>query len=750
MRAVLAQPKRAALLVYLALARPRGFHRRDTLLALFWPEHDTEHARNALSQAVHFLRRALGADVVASRNGDALGLEWSEFWCDAGAFEEALDAGRRSEALELYRGDLLQGFHVSDVAPEFERWLEAERVRLGGRYAQALEAAAEERTQAGDIAGAVTHWRRLAARDPCNARVALGLMRALAAAGDHAGAIQHARVHQTLLREELGAALDPQVAALVRQLQSAPDHEPVVQAVAEREAGAVPHPHSGQRSRRPRASMVATGLAVLSLAGGGALILAKGLGDSARLPIRSLAVLPLANLSGDSAQQSFVDGMHDVLITELARFPDLSVISRTSVLQYKETKKTLPEIASELHVDAIVEGAVVREGGRVRITAQLVRGSSDQHVWAERYERDVREVLVLQGDIAQAIAREVRVAAGPLPRSERRPLGPADSVPQELYLRELYLRGRHAELSRSLVGVQTAKEAYRRAIARDSTFALGYAGLAGVYGFEGDYNYAPIEPALDSAHMMAQRAVELDSLHPETRTALGATLANLHQFAAAEREFKRAIELGPSNARAHLWYSILLVALGRGEEGLREVRRSMELDPFSPRGALAMERYATFLITGDRPHFRLPVRERRPILKLEPGEPWARAREAVELADEGRCAEARVDIGRAQLLAPGHNLRMLPFVGIVSWLCGERPRARAILQAMKRHPDARDHGLRMAWLHTRFGETDSAFASLNRHRWTIAELSNLSAGWELDPLRSDPRYLALMKRLGIR
>jgi Flp pilus assembly protein TadD len=305
-------------------------------------------------------------------------------------------------------------------------------------------------------------------------------------------------------------------------------------------------------------------------------------------------------------------------------------------------------------------------------------------------------------------------------------------------------------LSRSLVGIQTAKEAYRRAIARDSTFALGYAGLAAVYGFEGDYNYAPVGPALDSARIMARRAVALDSTLPDTRTALAVSLGDAHQFEAAEREFKRAIELGPSNARAHLWYSILLVALGRGEEARREARRALELDPFSPRGGLAMERYATWLVTGERPHFKLPVRERRPILKLEPGEPWARAREGVELALEGRCDEGRAEIERAQQLAPGVNLRMFGHVGEFHWLCGERARARAILAQMKRHPDVRNHGFRVAWLYNRFGEKDSAFAWLDRHRWTMAELSNLSAGWELDALRSDPRYTQLMRRLGTR
>jgi DNA-binding SARP family transcriptional activator/TolB-like protein len=752
LRTVLAQPKRAALLAYLALATPRGPHRRDTLLALFWPEQDTEHARNALSQAVHFLRRSLGATLVAG-NGEGLGLEWKDFWCDAIAFEEALEAGRLYEALDLYRGDLLEGFHVAD-APEFEQWLDIERARLAERYSKAVEAVAEEREGAGDYEGAVRLWRRLASRDLYNSRVALRLMRALAAAGDPAGAIQHARVHETLLRDELGVAPDPEVAAFVRQLQEAPAKEPRPRTAEPAVSGQKP----GQpvRSDRPRfqqrrAAAVTAALLVMFAAGGGALVLKNGAREPARPLIRSLAVLPLENLSGDSTGQFFADGMHDALITELARYPQLKVISRTSVMQYRGTKKPLPDIARELKVDGVIEGTLLRDGGRVRMNAQLVHGPTDRHLWAKSYSRDLRDVLLLQGELAEAIAGEVNVAAKPLELVRRTVSGPPDSAPQELYLRELYLRGRHAELSRSLIGVQTANEAYRRAIERDSTFALGYAGLAAVYGFMADYAYAPVRPALDSARIMAQRAATLDSTLPETRTALAVTLGDAGEFRMAEREFRRAIELGPSNARAHYWYSILLVALGRGEEALREAQRAAELDPFGPRGLLAMQRYAVYLITGQRPHLKnLPVRERRPILKLEPGEPWARAREAVELSEEGKCAEARSEIRRAQQFVPGNNMRMLPDVGSVYWWCGERARARVLLAEMKRRPDARDQGIRIARLHALFGEKDSAFVWLEHHRWTMAQLSGLSADTHMDPLRSDSRFVQLQRRLGVR
>jgi DNA-binding SARP family transcriptional activator/Flp pilus assembly protein TadD len=610
LRAVLAQPRRVALLAYLALARPRGSHQRDTLLALFWPERSEESARNALNQAVHFLRRYLGADTLVARSGGEIGLAREHLWCDVTAFDDALDAGRPSEALEPYQGELLEGFHIGD-APEFQRWLESERARVASRYMHAIEVVAEQRETAGDFGAAVTQWRRLAARDPLSSRMALRLMRGLAAAGDPAAAVQHARVHETLLREELHVALAPEVAALVRQLQSI------------RASG--PAPATGERTP----------------------------------PLRTPAY------------------------------------------------------------DDIAKPAPIATGSR---------GYGERSRWRSRATPVIAALISLLVFRHSAESRES----------------------DEAYLRALYLRGQQAEVSRSLAGLQTARAAYELALDRDSTFALAYAGLSAVYYLMADYNYAPVSPALDSARQMALRAVALDSALPETRTARAVTLGNAREFDAAEREFVRAIELDPDNARAHYWYSVLLVALGRGEEARREVTRAQQLDPLPPRGLTAMQRYAEWLTTGKRPYLDSAVTARRPILKFEPWEPWARSREATELAQVGRCSEARGEIQRAQRFVPGNNFRMLPPVAEVHWWCGDQQRARQILAEMKQLPGVEDHGYRVALVHTLFGEPDSAFAWIGRQRWTLGELTALSADQTLDPLRSDSRFTTLLRKIGIR
>jgi tetratricopeptide (TPR) repeat protein len=315
-------------------------------------------------------------------------------------------------------------------------------------------------------------------------------------------------------------------------------------------------------------------------------------------------------------------------------------------------------------------------------------------------------------------------------------------------LMELYHRGRNAELNRSYVGLQTAAQHYRVAIERESGFGLGYAALSHAYGIMAFYDFAPKVAALDSARILAERAVALDSTISETRTALAVSLANTGHFAAAEREFRRAIELDPSNPDARTWYGVLLVALGQGEEALAQGERALKLDALGPRVTLSVKHWATYLITGQRP--QRPTAERRPILKIEPGEPWSRAQQAVDLANEGRCAEARSDIARAQRLVPDSSMPMLMHVGAVHWSCDGPTHARALLAQMKRRSDVPDHAFRVAILHARFGDQDSAFVWLDRHRWMLVELAMLSAAPGLDPLRSDPRFPQLMRRLGVR
>ncbi len=299
------------------------------------------------------------------------------------------------------------------------------------------------------------------------------------------------------------------------------------------------------------------------------------LGRPAAPAIRSLAVLPLENLSGDQAQEYFADGMTDELITDLASIARLRVISRTSTAHYKGTRKTIPEIARELNVDAVVEGSVGRSANKVRIRAQLVRAVPEEHLWAESYERDFPDVLALQRDVAKAIANEIKIKLTP---EEKARLANARQVDAEAY--QLYLRGRFSFENWTRDAVRLARENFQKAIEKDPSYAVAYAGLADTYVF----GVTGLEPkvSIPLARAAARKALELDDSLGDAHAALAQVkFLGDWDWAGAEKEFRRAIDLNPGDTLVHHMYSHFLLAMGRNEESLRESELYLQLDPLS-------------------------------------------------------------------------------------------------------------------------------------------------------------------------
>ena len=292
-------------------------------------------------------------------------------------------------------------------------------------------------------------------------------------------------------------------------------------------------------------------------------------------PLRSIAVLPLQNLSSDPDQEYFADGMTDELITDLAQARELKVVSKTSVLQYKGTTKPLPQIARELGVDAVVEGSVVRDGNRVRITAQLIRASTDRHLWAQSYQGDIRDALSLQARIAESITDEVRLK---LTDQERNRLALPRSYDPEAY--DLYLRGRYVAARRNEQALQQAIQYYRQAASKDPRFSLAYAGLADsetLLALFGSGDSWREEAAAD-----ARKALALDDSLAEAHTSLAAVGVLNWNWDEAEREFRRALQLNPNDAQTHHWYgNLFLEAKGRRGEAVAELQRALDLDPLS-------------------------------------------------------------------------------------------------------------------------------------------------------------------------
>ncbi len=301
--------------------------------------------------------------------------------------------------------------------------------------------------------------------------------------------------------------------------------------------------------------------------------------------IRSLAVLPLENLSRDADQEYFADGMTDALITDLGKIGGLRVISRTSMMHYKGTRKTLPEIARELNVDAVIEGAVLRSGNRVRITTQLLEASTDRHLWAETYERDLGDLLALQGEVAREVAGQVNIK---LTQQERtRLLGRQPVDPEAM---EAYLKGRYELRSLQL---DKGIEHFKQALQREPNYGQAWAGLAGAY----DALSYPSQLAdtgelaekqslntqlLAKSKAAALKALQLDESLSEAHVSLGQVLMDMDwSWGAAEREFQRAITLDPNNAAAHQAYGEHLMAWGRLDEAIAELSRATDLDPFT-------------------------------------------------------------------------------------------------------------------------------------------------------------------------
>jgi len=284
--------------------------------------------------------------------------------------------------------------------------------------------------------------------------------------------------------------------------------------------------------------------------------------------IKSLAVLPLENLSRDPEQEYFAEGLTEALITTLAKVGELRVVSRTSAMLYKGVHKSMREIARELDVDAIIEGTVLRVGRRVRITAQLIDAAKESHRWAESYERDLRDVLALQTEVAQAIAREIRIKLTPLDQARF-----AEVVPVEPDAYEAYLRGRYHWNRRSGEGLGKAIHYFQQTIAEDPTYAAAYSGLADCLSALGWWGFVSPNEGCGKATL---QAVELD---PSLSELAWASMLYDYDFAAAEREFERSVELNPHYPTAHQWFGLYLAMMGRYEEAYTELKRAIRLDP---------------------------------------------------------------------------------------------------------------------------------------------------------------------------
>jgi TolB-like protein/DNA-binding winged helix-turn-helix (wHTH) protein/Tfp pilus assembly protein PilF len=455
-------------------------------------------------------------------------------------------------------------------------------------------------------------------------------------------------------------------------------------------------------------------------------------------PITSIAVLPLENLSGDKEQEYFADGMTDQLITDLAKISAIRVISRTSTIHYKRTEKPLPQIGQELNVDVVVEGTVTRAGSRVRITAQLVRATTDRHLWAGEYDGDLGDILKLQGQVARAITDEIQIKLTPqedLHLASARPVNPESH--------DAYLKGRYYLEKWSADGTKVAIGYFQQAIEKDPNSALAYAGLAECYMH---WPPLPLKESHAKAKAAALKAVELDETLGEAHASLALIRFVGWDFPGAEREFKRAIELDPSFGEAHHEYSHYLMQMGRSEESLAEASRFLELDPLSPVPNLHLGWYYLFAKKYD------PAMEQlQKTLKMDPNYVEAHSWLGQTYEQKKMYEQAVAEFEKAIALSGGKPYYRA-LLGHAYAISGKRDQAHDIIATLKSESSPSSPiDAEIAIIYAGLGNHDQAFEWWGKayHRRSGYLTFSFRVNPMFDEFHSDHRFADLLRRIGL-
>ena len=665
------QRHRIALLALVVAAWPQALS-RDRAMALLWPERDVASARRLLNLAVHVLRAALGEHAIAS-TGDGLLLNPSHLSCDLHQLRAALANNASELVARLYTGPLLDGFHLDDSI-EFGHWLDECRRELLHAYIGALLDVARRQEQAGDVHGRVRTCMRLVAADPHSPVHAQALMRALDAAGDRTGAIQHASEHAHRRRVDLDLEPDGAVEALAQELR-------------------------GARS--------------------------------------SVAVLPFIQLGPGQENEYFADGITEDVIAHLSKIRALKVISRTSVMLFRQRQRPLKEIGAALGARAVLDGSVRQVGDRVRIVANLIDAETDKHLWGETYDRQLTDIFAIQSDVAFRIAAALKTELSPDEASRLR-----QKPTQDIHAYQLFLKGRAWFIKYGSEGYARAIEYFDRAIARDPSFALAYANLAMTYTELAEAGTMMPEVAYARAGVAAQTALDLDPGLGAAHCAMAhVKMVRDLDWTGAEQAFRRALELSPSSDDTYDLYGRLCAGLERYDEAIALQRRARELDPLAHR----MDGVTSLLRAG---RYDQAVPEAEAAVELEPGYDRARATLGWGYFLSGRQDAGLAELERAVSLAPGNTL-WLGQLGQAYAMAGNAAKAREILGEMEQQSRERYVSpYHFAYVYAGLGEQEHAMDWLER---AVAARTgpaySIKGSFLLMSLRAHPRFQALLRRM---
>lgn len=743
-RAILGQPKRFALLTYLALAGHQGFRRRDPITALFWPELDQEHARGALRQALRFLRRELGGGVVATRGEEEIGIHAAALQCDAPAFEAACDAGRPEEALALYRGDFLEGLFVSEASTELEHWIEQERNRLRARAAEAAWALASQRRTAGDTVQASVMAQRAASLAPDSETELTRLIRFLDELGDRAAALAAYEEFARRLQQEFGATPSPETHALIRAVRERtstvarpPDtRRPTTSrpGVEARPAPAMAPPDDTSTAPAPPPVPRIPQKVLVPLALLGLLLLSVYLvAFSTRNRHLVVAVLPVRGIPGDSAARVLADELTDELIADLAQVRTLRMINTSTMQRYRDS--TPQDVMRARRVSWVVLTTIRPRGDSIRLTAEVVPAGSDEAAWTGVFDCSRNELFRMRREVARQIAEQLRGKPADLAAAHR-------IAPEA---QDDYVRGRFWWNRRSRANLFKAIDAYNAALEIEPTFAPAYAGLADVYAQLGYGGFLRPEDAFPKAEAAARKALELDSTLAAPHATLGfATMYYDWDWPAAEREYRLAIARSPSYATAHEWYGLFLAAMGRFREAQAQERQALELDPLST--AIAATAGWVLHYSGQQEAAEATLR--------------------TALRADSTFAVGHLYLGRVLQFQGEYDSALAHFARtgpLRSWIPNVAGEGYVYAQ-LGRRDDAHDVLARLdslarteyvtayavALVYAALDEKDQAFAWLDR---AVAERTHwllwLNRDLRWAPIRDDPRFATLRRRVGV-
>ena len=466
----------------------------------------------------------------------------------------------------------------------------------------------------------------------------------------------------------------------------------------------------------------------------------RSLGSAAPARIQSIAVLPLENLSHEPEQEYFADGITEELITSLSKIGALHVTSRTSVMRYKRTNKSLPQIARELNVDGIVEGTVQRSGDRVRVTAQLIHAPTDRHVWAGTYDRELKDVLTLQDEVARSIANEIKTTLTP---QEQKSLAAVHPVNPGAY--EAYLKGRYYWNKRTAEGIEKASDYFQQAINLQPNYGMAYSGLADCNSGLAWHGFAAPGEVLPRAQAAAQKAIEIDPASGEAHASLALALSHQRNWAAAEIEFKRALQLSPGYANAHHWYGDYLSVVGRHEEAVSEAKRAFELDPLSP----MINTWLGYRYYYSR-HYDEAIQQGRKILEFDPSFAAAHLLLGQAYLQKGLHVQAISELQSATTLS-GDSPIYLAQVGVAYAADSKNAEALHVidqLQKVARQRYVSSYG--MAQIYAALGDKQRAMKWLqSAYDEGAVWMQYLQVDPVLDSLHSQPRFQDLVRQMGL-